>query len=35
MQLTQELREYAAKGMEEMSARFREGGGDIYVPKRD
>jgi phosphomethylpyrimidine synthase len=35
MQLTQELRDYAAKGMEEMSARFREGGGDIYVPKRD
>jgi len=37
MKITQDVRDYAAKkeeaerGMEEMSERFREGGGDIYV----
>jgi phosphomethylpyrimidine synthase len=35
MQITQEVREYAKAGMAEMSARFREAGGEIYVPKKD
>ncbi len=30
MQITQEVRDYARQGMEEMSRRFREGGGEIY-----
>jgi phosphomethylpyrimidine synthase len=35
MQITQEVREYARAGMAEMSERFREGGGEIYLPKKD
>jgi len=32
MKITQEVREYAAKGMGDMSAKFREAGGEIYLP---
>ncbi|MEE9139635.1 MAG: phosphomethylpyrimidine synthase ThiC [Alphaproteobacteria bacterium] len=35
MKITQEVREVARAGMAEMSARFREGGGEIYVPNKD
>ena len=35
MKITQEIRETAAKGMEDMAARFRDSGGEIYVPKPD
>jgi len=31
MKITQEVRDYAAKGMAEMSAKFREAGGELYV----
>jgi phosphomethylpyrimidine synthase len=37
MKITQDVRDYAAKlnevehGMEEMAAKFRDGGGEIYV----
>jgi uncharacterized lipoprotein YehR (DUF1307 family) len=30
MEITNEVREYAAKGMAEMSEKFKEGGGEIY-----
>ncbi len=30
MKITQEVRDYAAKGMAEMSDRFRKEGGEIY-----
>jgi phosphomethylpyrimidine synthase len=33
MKITQEVREYAAKGLAEMSAKFRETGSEIYVAK--
>ncbi len=33
MKITQEVRDYAAKGMADMAARFRETGGKIYVEK--
>jgi phosphomethylpyrimidine synthase len=33
MKITQEVRDYAAKGMAEMSARFRDAGSEIYVAK--
>ena len=33
MKITQEVRDYAAKGMAEMSAKFREVGAEIYVAK--
>jgi phosphomethylpyrimidine synthase len=33
MKITQEVRDYAAKGMAEMSAKFRDSGSEIYVPK--
>jgi phosphomethylpyrimidine synthase len=32
MKITQEVRDYAAKGMAEMSAKFRDSGSEIYVP---
>ena len=32
MKITQEVRDYAEKGMAEMSKAFREGGSEIYVP---
>jgi phosphomethylpyrimidine synthase len=35
MKITQEIRETAAKGMEDMAARFRDSGGEIYVPRPD
>jgi phosphomethylpyrimidine synthase len=35
MKITQELRAEARKGMDEMSAKFKEGGGEIYLPARD
>jgi phosphomethylpyrimidine synthase len=31
MRITQDIRDYAKKGMDEMSARFRAGGGSLYV----
>ena len=31
MKITQEIRAAAAHGMEEMSAKFREGGSEIYA----
>jgi phosphomethylpyrimidine synthase len=31
MKITQEIRAAAAQGMEEMSAKFREGGSEIYA----
>jgi phosphomethylpyrimidine synthase len=33
MELTQQLREDAARGMEEKSAEFRTKGSEIYVPR--
>jgi len=33
MKITQEVRDYAAKGMKDMAARFRETGSEIYVAK--
>jgi len=32
MKITQEVREYAAQGMDQKSREFREGGGEFYVP---
>ncbi|MDD0813062.1 phosphomethylpyrimidine synthase ThiC [Curvibacter sp. HBC28] len=32
MKITQEVREFAAQGMAEKSAEFKQGGGDLYVP---
>jgi phosphomethylpyrimidine synthase len=31
MRITQDIRDYAKSGLDEMSARFREGGNQIYV----
>ena len=31
MRITQDIRDYAKKGMDEMSAKFRAGGGLLYV----
>ena len=31
MRITQDIRDYARKGMDEMSAKFRAGGGSLYV----
>ena len=33
MQITQEIREYAAKGMDDMSDKFKEEGSELYQPK--
>ena len=35
MELTQQVRAEAAKGMEEKSDEFRKGGGEIYVGKTE
>ncbi|MFZ5654472.1 MAG: phosphomethylpyrimidine synthase ThiC [Pseudomonadota bacterium] len=35
MQITQEVREYARRGMEEKSREYRERGGEIYVRRAD
>jgi phosphomethylpyrimidine synthase len=35
MKITQELRAEAQKGMDEMSAKFKEKGGEIYLPTQD
>ncbi|MBV9833947.1 MAG: phosphomethylpyrimidine synthase ThiC [Alphaproteobacteria bacterium] len=35
MKITQEVRDYAAKGMGDMSATFRAKGGEIYLPAAD
>ncbi|WP_313297865.1 phosphomethylpyrimidine synthase ThiC [Diaphorobacter sp.] len=32
MKITQEVREFAAKGLKEKAGEFREGGGELYVP---
>ncbi|WP_140634674.1 phosphomethylpyrimidine synthase ThiC [Methylibium rhizosphaerae] len=32
MKITQEVREFAAKGMADKSAEFKQGGGEIYIP---
>ncbi|MFN7666808.1 MAG: phosphomethylpyrimidine synthase ThiC, partial [bacterium] len=32
MKITQEVREYAKKGMQDMSQKFRDTGGEIYQP---
>ena len=32
MKITEEIREYAAKGMQEMSEEFQKAGGELYVP---
>ncbi len=32
MKITQEVREFAAKGLEEKAAEFRGTGGELYVP---
>jgi phosphomethylpyrimidine synthase len=34
MRITQDIREYAKKGMDEMSAKFRAGGSQLYVPDK-
>lgn len=34
MRITQDIRDYAKKGMDEMSARFRAGGGSLYVEEK-
>jgi len=31
MRITQDIRDYAKKGMDEMSRKFREGGNELYV----
>jgi len=31
MRITQDIRDYAKKGMDEMSKKFREGGHELYV----
>ena len=35
MKITQDIRDMAAKGMDEMSEKFRESGGEIYVERSD
>jgi phosphomethylpyrimidine synthase len=32
MKITQDIREYAASGLAEKAAEFREKGGDVYLP---
>ena len=32
MEITQQVRDYAAKGMKEMSEKFRESGSEVYQP---
>ncbi|QIL71551.1 phosphomethylpyrimidine synthase ThiC [Diaphorobacter sp. HDW4B] len=32
MKITQEVREFAAKGMQDKAGEFREGGGELYIP---
>ena len=32
MKITEEIREYAAKGMAEKSEEFKEAGSEVYVP---
>jgi hypothetical protein len=32
MKITQEVREYAKKGMHDMSQKFRDAGAEIYQP---
>jgi phosphomethylpyrimidine synthase len=34
MRITQDIRDYARKGMDEMSAKFREGGNALYVSEK-
>jgi len=34
MRITQDIREYAKKGMDEMSEKFRAGGNQLYVPDK-
>jgi phosphomethylpyrimidine synthase len=34
MRITQDIRDYAKKGMDEMSAKFRAGGSQLYVPDK-
>ena len=34
MRITQDIRDYAKKGMDEMSAKFRAGGNALYVPDK-
>jgi phosphomethylpyrimidine synthase len=34
MRITQDIREYAKKGMDEMSEKFRAGGSQLYVPDK-
>ncbi len=34
MRITQDIREYAKKGMDEMSEKFRAGGNALYVPEK-
>ena len=34
MRITQDIREYAKKGMDEMSEKFRAGGHALYVPEK-
>jgi phosphomethylpyrimidine synthase len=34
MRITQDIRDYAKKGMEEMSAKFKASGGQLYVPDK-
>ena len=34
MQITQDVRDYAAKGMQEMAAAFRDSDGEVYQPTR-
>jgi phosphomethylpyrimidine synthase len=34
MRITQDIRDYAKKGMEEMSAKFKAGGNALYVPDK-
>jgi phosphomethylpyrimidine synthase len=31
MRITQDIRDYARKGMDEMSAKFKAGGNELYV----
>ena len=32
--ITQDIRDYAKKGMDEMSAKFKAGGNALYVPDK-
>ena len=34
MRITQDIRDYAQKGMKEMSDKFKAGGNQIYVPDK-